>query len=90
MSLTNPVRVRVRFRFGSDYSTTLHDTVRIKHSVCHSNGTDVVVDMFEVWCAKGFWFGFYLGDFRFGITVCTYQFMRPLFLFFSKLSKLFV
>jgi len=41
----------------------MNDAVQIKRSVCHSSGTDVVADVFEVCCAKGFWFSAHLGDF---------------------------
>jgi len=41
-----------------------------------------VVDVFQVCCAKGFRFDSHLCDFRIGSTSSTFQFMRPLFLFF--------
>jgi len=42
-----------------------------------------------VCCANGFWFSSHPGNFCFGKSACTLQFMRPVFLyFFQKFPKL--
>jgi len=62
---------------------------QMKRSVCHSNGSDVVADVFEVWSAKGFRFGSHHGDFHFGSSGCTFQFMRLLFPFIFETFQTF-
>jgi len=34
-----------------------------------------IADVFGVCCAEGFWFGSHLGDFQFGSSGCTFQFI---------------
>jgi len=43
-----------------------------------------IADVFDVCCAAGFQFSSHLGNFRFGSSGCTFQFMRLLFLFFQS------
>jgi len=42
----------------------------------------------NICCANGFQFSSHLGNFCFGSSGCTFQFMRPVFLyFFQKFPK---
>jgi len=74
---------------GSDYSTAWHDKVSNEMFSLSLNGSDVVADVFEVWSAKGFRFGSHHGDFHFGSSGCTFQFMRLLFPFIFETFQTF-